>query len=211
MHDAAALAEIVVDAMRLGLDPGGPDTLDAYERARRLDMPLAMEEVTDGLNRLFSNDILPVRLIRDLRLGLVDRMPGLKRFLCRRPPGPEATGCHDCCAARLCDGADGRVWIKADRLGRASLQTPSPICNNISVRTPSQSDVPWPPTSSIPQTTSRRSRAPPPPSSMSRAGHGLPTFIAMVIDGATRSASAQPIPSRSRLAPTQRSAGPAQP
>jgi len=86
MHDAAALAEIVVDAMRLGLDPGGADTLDVYERARRLDIT-AMGAVTDGLNRLFSNDILPVRLIRDLGLGLVDRMPGLKRFFMQEAAG----------------------------------------------------------------------------------------------------------------------------
>jgi 2-octaprenyl-6-methoxyphenol hydroxylase len=79
LHDAASLAEILVDAVRLGLDPGGADTLDAYEHARRVDIT-AMGAVTDGLNRLFSNDILPVRLVRDLGLGLVDRMPGLKRF-----------------------------------------------------------------------------------------------------------------------------------
>jgi 2-octaprenyl-6-methoxyphenol hydroxylase len=36
--------------------------------------------VTDGLNRLFSNDVLPLRLARDLGLGLVDRLPGLKRL-----------------------------------------------------------------------------------------------------------------------------------
>jgi 2-octaprenyl-6-methoxyphenol hydroxylase len=43
--------------------------------------------MTDGLNRLFSNDVLPVRLIRDLGLGLVDRMPGLKRFFIREAAG----------------------------------------------------------------------------------------------------------------------------
>ncbi|MBM6580870.1 ubiquinone biosynthesis hydroxylase [Microvirga sp. BT689] len=86
LHDAAALAEIVTDAMRLGMDPGGADVLDGYERARRTDIT-AMGMVTDGLNRLFSNDVLPVRLIRDLGLGLVDRMPGLKRFFIREAAG----------------------------------------------------------------------------------------------------------------------------
>ena len=76
---AAALAEAVTEALRLGLDPGGPDVLRAYERARRFDT-VAMAAATDGLNRLFSNDALPVRLARDLGLGLVERMPGLKRF-----------------------------------------------------------------------------------------------------------------------------------
>ncbi|HEY8383896.1 MAG TPA: ubiquinone biosynthesis hydroxylase [Microvirga sp.] len=85
-HDAAALAEVVTDALRLGLDPGAADTLDFYERARRLDIT-AMGAVTDGLNRLFSNDVLPVRLVRDLGLGLVDRVPALKRFFIREAAG----------------------------------------------------------------------------------------------------------------------------
>ncbi|AWN39350.1 FAD-dependent monooxygenase [Methylobacterium durans] len=79
LADAASLAEAVSDALRLGMDPGGEDVLRAYERSRRFDT-LAMAAATDGLNRLFSNDVLPVRLVRDLGLGLVDRMPALKRF-----------------------------------------------------------------------------------------------------------------------------------
>lgn len=79
LADAAALAEAVTEALRLGLDPGGPDVLRAYERARRFDS-FAMAAATDGLNRLFSNDALPLRLARDLGLGIVDRLPGLKRF-----------------------------------------------------------------------------------------------------------------------------------
>lgn len=86
LHDAAVLAEIITDSMRLGMDPGGADVLGQYERARRADIT-AMGVVTDGLNRLFSNDMLPVRLIRDLGLGLVDRMPGLKRFFIREAAG----------------------------------------------------------------------------------------------------------------------------
>jgi 2-octaprenyl-6-methoxyphenol hydroxylase len=86
LKDVAALAEAIVDAARLGLDPGGADVLATYERARRFDTVL-MGAVTDGLNRLFSNDMLPVRLIRDLGLGLVDRMPGLKRFFIREAAG----------------------------------------------------------------------------------------------------------------------------
>jgi 2-octaprenyl-6-methoxyphenol hydroxylase len=88
MHDAAALAEILVDALRLGLDPGSPGILAEYERARRVEIT-AMAAMTDGLNRLFSNDLLPVRLVRDLGLGLVDRMPGLKRFFIREAAGPD--------------------------------------------------------------------------------------------------------------------------
>jgi 2-octaprenyl-6-methoxyphenol hydroxylase len=91
LKDAAALAEAVVDAARLGLDPGGAEVLEAYERARRFDT-FSMGVVTDGLNRLFSNDALPVRLIRDLGLGLVDRMPALKRFFIREAAGLAAEG-----------------------------------------------------------------------------------------------------------------------
>lgn len=79
LSGAAALAETVTEALRLGTDPGAPEVLRAYERARRFDT-VAMAAATDGLNRLFSNDALPVRLARDLGLGLVDRLPGLKRF-----------------------------------------------------------------------------------------------------------------------------------
>jgi 2-octaprenyl-6-methoxyphenol hydroxylase len=86
LHDAAVLAEIITDSMRLGMDPGAADVLGQYERARRADIT-AMGVVTDGLNRLFSNDMLPVRLVRDLGLGLVDRMPGLKRFFIREAAG----------------------------------------------------------------------------------------------------------------------------
>jgi 2-octaprenyl-6-methoxyphenol hydroxylase len=91
LKDAASLAEVIADAVRLGLDPGGADMLDRYERARRFDT-LSMGAVTDGLNRLFSNDLLPVRLIRDLGLGLVDRMPRLKRLFVRQAAGLAEAG-----------------------------------------------------------------------------------------------------------------------
>ena len=77
LADAASLAEEITEALRLGLDPGAKDMLQRYERSRRFDT-FAMAAATDGLNRLFSNDVLPVRLARDLGLGLVDRLPGLK-------------------------------------------------------------------------------------------------------------------------------------
>ena len=76
-RDAAALAETIVDAHRLGLDIGGLDVLRRYERWRRYDT-WQMGVTTDVLNRLFSNDFTPLRAIRDFGLGLVDRMPRLK-------------------------------------------------------------------------------------------------------------------------------------
>jgi 2-octaprenyl-6-methoxyphenol hydroxylase len=86
LRDVAALAEAVVDAARLGLDPGGPEALRRYQSWRRFDS-LAVAAVTDALNRLFSNDLAPVRLARDLGLAAVDRMPGLKRFFMRTAMG----------------------------------------------------------------------------------------------------------------------------
>ena len=86
LRDVAALAELVVDARRLGLDPGGSYVLERYERWRRFDS-LALIGITDGLNRLFANDLLPLRLARELGLGAVQRIPPLKRFFMRHAMG----------------------------------------------------------------------------------------------------------------------------
>ena len=77
-RDAAALAEIVADGLRLGLDPGSMESLGRYETWRRFDS-FASAAAFDGLNTLFSNDALLVRAARDFGLGLVDRLPALKR------------------------------------------------------------------------------------------------------------------------------------
>ncbi len=86
MRDVAALTETVVEAARLGLDIGGPAPLERYERWRRFDSAFSAV-VMDGLNRLFSNDNAPLRALRDLGLGLVDRAPAVKRFLVREAAG----------------------------------------------------------------------------------------------------------------------------
>src|SRR4051812_622152 len=86
LRDIAALAEAIVDAARLGLDVGGADVLERYQRWRRFDT-MAMGVATDGLNRLFSNESDVLRLMRDIGLGLVDRMPALKSFFIREAAG----------------------------------------------------------------------------------------------------------------------------
>jgi 2-octaprenyl-6-methoxyphenol hydroxylase len=86
LKDVAALAEVIVDAARLGLDPGALDVLERYQRWRRFDT-MAMGVATDGLNRLFSNHSDVLRLVRDVGLGLVDRMPALKRLFIREAAG----------------------------------------------------------------------------------------------------------------------------
>ena len=86
LRDVAALAEVVVDAKRLGLDIGGANTLEAYESWRRVDN-LALLAATDALNRLFSNDIPPVRVLRDLGLAAVNQVAPLRRFFMRHAMG----------------------------------------------------------------------------------------------------------------------------
>jgi 2-octaprenyl-6-methoxyphenol hydroxylase len=86
IRDIAALAELVVDARRLGLDIGDDWVLERYQRWRRLDAVL-LAGVTDGLNRLFSNSIAPVKLARDLGLAAVNHLPPLKRLLMQHAMG----------------------------------------------------------------------------------------------------------------------------
>jgi 2-octaprenyl-6-methoxyphenol hydroxylase len=78
LKDVAALAEVIVEAMRLGEDFGGEAVLERYERWRRMDIDM-MVVATEGLNRLFSNNLPPLRAIRDIGLGVVDRIEPLKK------------------------------------------------------------------------------------------------------------------------------------
>jgi 2-octaprenyl-6-methoxyphenol hydroxylase len=86
LKDAAALAEVLLDAGRLGRDIGALDTLKRYERWRRFDS-FALAASTDALNRLFSNDIPPLRHLRDLGLGIVDAIGPARRFFMRHAGG----------------------------------------------------------------------------------------------------------------------------
>ena len=84
--DAAALAEVLLDAARLGRDIGALDTLKRYERWRRFDS-FTLAASTDAMNRLFSNDIAPLRHLRDLGLGVVDAIGPARRFFMRHAGG----------------------------------------------------------------------------------------------------------------------------
>ena len=86
LRDVAALAEAVADAARLGLDIGSADALERYQRWRRFDT-VAMGVATDGLNKLFSNHSDVLRLARDIGLGMVERLPALKRVFIREAAG----------------------------------------------------------------------------------------------------------------------------
>ncbi|MBS3850504.1 FAD-dependent monooxygenase [Devosia sp. BSSL-BM10] len=91
LKDVAALAEVVIEAVRLGLDHGSDDVLERYQSWRRLDTA-SMAAMTDGLNRLFSNDVAPVRALRDFGLGLVDRAGPVKTALIRTAAGVSSGG-----------------------------------------------------------------------------------------------------------------------
>ena len=86
LKDVAALAEAIADAARLGLDPGSAGVLERYQRWRRFDT-MAMGFATDGLNRLFSNHSDILRFARDVGLGMVERLPPLKRLFIREAAG----------------------------------------------------------------------------------------------------------------------------
>jgi len=85
-RDVAALAETLVEAHRLGLDIGALTVLERYQSWRRFDT-VEMGLTTDVLNRLFSNDNPALRVIRDVGLGVVDRLPNLKQWFVREASG----------------------------------------------------------------------------------------------------------------------------
>jgi 2-octaprenyl-6-methoxyphenol hydroxylase len=86
LKDVAALAETIVDAARLGMDPGQADVLERYQRWRRFDT-MAMGLATNSLNLLFSNQSTLLRGVRDIGLGVVDRLPPLKGLFIRQAAG----------------------------------------------------------------------------------------------------------------------------
>ncbi len=85
-RDVAALAETLVEAYRLGLDIGTLTVLTRYQSWRRFDT-VEMGLATDALNRLFSNDNPALRILRDVGLGMVDRLPRLKAWFVEEASG----------------------------------------------------------------------------------------------------------------------------
>ena len=88
-RDVAALAEVVIDARRLGQDIGMINVLEKYQQWRRFDT-WQMGVTTDVLNRLFSNDNDVIRMVRDIGLGLVDRLPPLKQYFIGEAAGKDS-------------------------------------------------------------------------------------------------------------------------
>ena len=86
LRDIAELAELIIDAKKSGADIGSDDLLKSYQRARRTDNML-MAAATDSLNKLFSNDITPVRILRKIGLRLVQAAPPARKFFMRQAMG----------------------------------------------------------------------------------------------------------------------------
>jgi len=86
LKDVGALAEVLALAHRRGEDIGRSDVLARYQQWRRFDTA-TLALATDSFNRLFSNDNSLLRLGRDLGMGLVNALPGLRRTLIREAAG----------------------------------------------------------------------------------------------------------------------------
>jgi len=86
LKDAAALAEVLVEAMRLGEDIGSEGVLERYAAWRRFDN-VSLAAATDIFNRLFSNDHPLVRTVRGVGMGLVNRIGPARRFFMEEAGG----------------------------------------------------------------------------------------------------------------------------
>lgn len=90
LRDVAALAQVVAEAARRGEDIGALTVLERYQRWRRFDT-VQLAVATDAINRLFSNDLGPLRALRDVGLGLVDRIAPLKKLFVTEAAGDSAS------------------------------------------------------------------------------------------------------------------------
>ena len=79
-RDAAALAQVLVEGARLGLDLGDRQLLDRYQRWRSLDT-LMVAMSTDGLTRLYSVPGKTAAAVRRFGMGVIDRVGPLKNRL----------------------------------------------------------------------------------------------------------------------------------
>ena len=85
-RDIAALCEVIVDAQRRGEDFGSALPLARYQEWRRFDNA-ALALATDSFNKLFSNDNAFIRMARDIGMGVINALPGLRRSFIREAAG----------------------------------------------------------------------------------------------------------------------------
>jgi 2-octaprenyl-6-methoxyphenol hydroxylase len=86
VRDVGALAEVLILAHRRGEEIGQIDVLERYQQWRRFDTA-TLALATDSFNRLFSNDNSLLRLGRDLGMGIINAMPGVRRKAIREAAG----------------------------------------------------------------------------------------------------------------------------
>lgn len=86
LRDVGALAEVLTEARRRGEDIASSLVLDRYQQWRRFDTA-SLAAATDAFNRLFSNDIPLLRLGRDIGMGVVGAIPGLRQSFIREAAG----------------------------------------------------------------------------------------------------------------------------
>jgi 2-octaprenyl-6-methoxyphenol hydroxylase len=86
LRDVATLAQILGEAQRAGEDPGDLTVLQRYAQWRRRDV-WATSSFTNGLVSVFSNDLAPLSVARNLGLVAVDLFPPAKRALLRLSMG----------------------------------------------------------------------------------------------------------------------------
>jgi 2-octaprenyl-6-methoxyphenol hydroxylase len=87
LRDAADLARVVGDALRLGQDPGAPQVLQRYAAARRSDVASRIFAI-DIANRSLLSDMLPVQTARAAGLHLIGALAPLRRFAMREGLAP---------------------------------------------------------------------------------------------------------------------------
>jgi 2-octaprenyl-6-methoxyphenol hydroxylase len=86
LRDVAALAECLVDSVKVGLDVADHQGLARYQRWRRFDN-MTLIAAMDGFNRIFSNDFPPLRTLRERGVALVDAIGPARRFFMKHAGG----------------------------------------------------------------------------------------------------------------------------
>ena len=86
LKDIAALCHVLQDAHHRGENIGAIDVLERYQEWRRFDVNL-LALATDGFNKLFSNSNALLRSGRALGLGIINKMPKMRRSFIREAAG----------------------------------------------------------------------------------------------------------------------------
>lgn len=84
--DAAALAEVIVKAQQQGENVAAINVLKRYEKMRRHEN-LKMMTLMDTFYHVFSNELLPIKFLRNLGLGLAERIAPAKIEVMRNAMG----------------------------------------------------------------------------------------------------------------------------